>query len=153
MEEVIDVWFAPMSRCISRMVHATDAVLGRLSSSGSRIRRNGWRSWDGPAAPMRARNVDARQIMHQAPGLRIRLRNPRGVLEIDESYHRHYAVQCEVDRMGKIKDVVKLPLHLVRFNPVKSRYQKLEDLLRNLFADTHGAQNAAGLLVHFVGQR
>lgn len=91
--------------------------------------------------------------MHQAPGLRIRLRNPRGVLEIDESYHRHYAVQCEVDRMGKIKDVVKLPLHLVRFNPVKSRYQKLEDLLRNLFADTHGAQNAAGLLVHFVGQR
>lgn len=73
------------------------------------------------------------------------------VLEVDESYHRHYAVSCEVDRMGKIKDLIKLPLHFVRFNPAKGRYALLEDLLRRLFVDPESAQNEAGVLVHFVG--
>jgi hypothetical protein len=73
------------------------------------------------------------------------------ILEVDESYHRHYAVECEVDRMGKIKDLVKLLLHLVRFNPARSRYDKLKDLLKILFSDVHGAKNDAGVLVHFVG--
>lgn len=73
------------------------------------------------------------------------------ILEVDESYHRNYAVECEVDRMGKIKDLIKLPLHLVCFNPAKGHYDLLENLLRDLFVDCEGAQNAVGVLVHFVG--
>jgi hypothetical protein len=73
------------------------------------------------------------------------------ILEVDELYHRHYASACEVDRMGKLKDLVKLPLHIVRFNPAKGRYVKLKKLLAQLFSDPTGAQNPAGVLVHFVG--
>ncbi|GAQ90386.1 hypothetical virus protein [Klebsormidium nitens] len=73
------------------------------------------------------------------------------ILEVDENYHRYYEISCEVDRMGKIKDLVRLPLHFVRFNPAKTRYPLLKDLLERLFRDPEGAQNAAGVLVHFVG--
>jgi hypothetical protein len=73
------------------------------------------------------------------------------ILEVDESYHRFYAVTCEVDCIGKLKDLVQLPLHVVRFNPAKGRYVLLEDMLRQLFVSPEGAQNAAGVLVHFVG--
>ncbi|GAQ90999.1 hypothetical virus protein [Klebsormidium nitens] len=73
------------------------------------------------------------------------------VLEVDEDYHRYYNVACEVDRMGKIKDLIRLPIHFVRFNPAQRRYPLLEDLLRHLFANPKGAQNAAGMMVHFVG--
>ena len=73
------------------------------------------------------------------------------VLEVDENYHRYYEVSCEVDRMGRIKDLVRLPLHFVRFNPAKKRYPLLKGLLERLFKDPEGAKNAAGVLVHFVG--
>jgi hypothetical protein len=73
------------------------------------------------------------------------------VLEVDEDYHRYYNVACEVDRMGKIKDLIRLPIHFVRFNPAQRRYPLLEDLLRRLFAEPEGAANAAGMLLHFVG--
>jgi hypothetical protein len=73
------------------------------------------------------------------------------ILEVDESYHRFYAVTCEVDRIGKLKDLVQLPLHVVRFNPAKGRYVLLKDMLRQLFVSPEGALNAAGVLVHFVG--
>jgi hypothetical protein len=73
------------------------------------------------------------------------------ILEVDESYHRHYAVECEVDRTGKLKDLVKLPLHIVRFNPAKGRYELLKSLLMKLVEDPKSVQNEAGVLVHFVG--
>lgn len=73
------------------------------------------------------------------------------MLEVDEDYHRYYNVACEVDRMGKIKDLIRLPIHFVRFNPAQRRYPLLEDLLRRLFAEPEGAANAAEMLLHFVG--
>jgi hypothetical protein len=53
--------------------------------------------------------------------------------------------------MGKIKDLIKLPLHFVRFNPAQSRYSHLKALLWRLFQDTEGLNNAAGVKVHFLG--
>lgn len=73
------------------------------------------------------------------------------VLEVDEDYHRYYNVTCEVDRLGKIKDLIRLPIHFVRFNPAQRRYRLLEDILRRLFNDRDGARNATGMLVHFIG--
>ncbi|GAQ90668.1 hypothetical protein KFL_006700060 [Klebsormidium nitens] len=66
------------------------------------------------------------------------------VLEVDEDHHRYYNVSCEVDRMGKIKDLVRLPLHFVRFNPAERRYGLLKDILKRLFRDCRSAENTAG---------
>ncbi|GAQ81131.1 hypothetical protein KFL_000710360 [Klebsormidium nitens] len=80
-------------------------------------------------------------------------RRPRGRAVILENGRRQNAEKpvIQVDRMGKIKDLVRLPIHFVRFNPAKRRYGLLKDLLERLFLDSKGAENAAGVYVHFVG--
>ena len=73
------------------------------------------------------------------------------ILEVDETYHRYYLTECEVGRIGKLKDLVKLPMHLIRFNPGKKRYTELREVLEGLIRDEEGCQTPSGVMLHFLG--
>lgn len=71
------------------------------------------------------------------------------ILEVDENYHRNYAIECEVARMGKLKDNLLLPLHLIRFHPSLGRLEALRSLLESLFA--RPTDEASGVEVFYMG--
>ena len=75
------------------------------------------------------------------------------VLECDENYHRNYVVECEVGRVGILKDLLKLPLVLIRFNPGVKNYEKLRSVFDRLLSEDGGniAMNEYGLHVFYVG--
>ncbi len=75
------------------------------------------------------------------------------VLECDENYHRNYVVECEVGRVGILKDLLKLPLVLIRFNPGAKNYEKLKSVFDRLLCEDGGnvAMNEYGLHVFYVG--
>lgn len=75
------------------------------------------------------------------------------VLECDEHYHRNYEIDCEISRIGVLKDNLKLPMMLVRFNPHAGDYDSLERLMCTDLA--HSAQeltlNEFGIHVVYIG--
>ncbi len=73
------------------------------------------------------------------------------VLEVDESYHRFYSVSCEVSRIGQIKDLVKVPVMLIRFNPAQRRYPALRKLLAAAIVSAEPANNAYGVHITYLG--
>ena len=74
------------------------------------------------------------------------------VLECDESYHRDYVVECEIGRLGMLKDTLKLPLLVIRFNPGVRSYEKLRAVFESaLRSDQRIALNEYGIHVVYVG--
>lgn len=75
------------------------------------------------------------------------------VLECDEDYHRYYEVSCEISRIGVLKDQLKLPMLLVRFNPDSADFDTLERVLReNLVGGSFNlAINEFGIHVMYIG--
>lgn len=75
------------------------------------------------------------------------------VLECDEGYHRYYEVSCEISRIGILKDQLKLPMLLVRFNPDKADYAVLERVLRqHMSSDALDlATNEYGVHIIYIG--
>lgn len=75
------------------------------------------------------------------------------VLECDEDYHRYYEISCEISRIGILKDQLKLPMLLIRFNPDKADYATLERVLRdNLTINAFNlANNEYGVHIMYIG--
>jgi hypothetical protein len=74
------------------------------------------------------------------------------VLECDERYHRYYEVDCEISRIGVLKDALKLPMLLVRFNPDAGDYDVLHGVMTGLehIADALTV-NEFGIHVMYIG--
>ena len=74
------------------------------------------------------------------------------VLECDERYHRYYEVDCEISRIGDLKDALKLPMLLVRFNPDAGNYDILQGIMTGLehIADALTV-NEFGIHVMYIG--
>jgi len=75
------------------------------------------------------------------------------VIECDENHHRNYEIYCEIGRVGQLKDTLKLPLFLIRFNPGVRRYDALKRTIDDAIAS--GCQAARespyGIFVAYVG--
>lgn len=74
------------------------------------------------------------------------------VLECDEDFHRNYEISCEIARIGIIKDRLKLPLLLIRFNPGVKAYIVLKDVFSRLLTDNNDmVLNEYGIHVVYIG--
>ncbi len=75
------------------------------------------------------------------------------VLECDEDHHRYYELSCEVARIGVLKDQLKLPMLLIRFNPDKADYDTLERVLRDNLSTKalNLAHNEFGVHIMYLG--
>ena len=74
------------------------------------------------------------------------------VLECDENYHRDYVVECEIGRIGILKDTIKLPLLVIRFNPGVRNYEKLRKMFDDvLTCEGTIALNEYGIHVVYIG--
>ena len=73
------------------------------------------------------------------------------ILEVDEAFHRHYAVSCEISRIGQIKDLLKVPIMLIRFNPALRRYPALKECLESAIESADHADNPFGVHISYVG--
>ena len=73
------------------------------------------------------------------------------VLECDEDHHRYYDLSCEVSRIGVLKDQLKLPMLLIRFNPDNADYDTLERALRENLEGECIAANQFGIHVMYIG--
>ena len=73
------------------------------------------------------------------------------VLECDEHYHRNYAIECEIGRLGILKDTLKLPLLVIRFNPGVRNYEKLKTVFEHVLQCDEGiALNEYGIHIVYV---
>lgn len=75
------------------------------------------------------------------------------VLECDEDHHRYYEMSCEVARIGILKDQLKLPMLLVRFNPDKADYDVLERVMRDTMSQktVDICDNEFGIHIVYIG--
>ena len=74
------------------------------------------------------------------------------ILEVDEDFHRNYVIECEIGRIGIIKDNLKVPIVLVRYHPESKRYSMLKWVLNYAFASAgHIAMNEFGIYIFYVG--
>lgn len=71
------------------------------------------------------------QGCHKRPDFLFFLDQFAVILEVDEDFHRNYVIECEISRIGIVKDILKVPIVLVRFHPESKRYSMLEWFLGN----------------------
>lgn len=78
------------------------------------------------------------------------------VLEVDEHYHRHYDVSCELKRIEKLHENGGRSLYLIRFNPQSRAYGQLREVLDRAFCTeteetTRSLEASGGVEMVFIG--
>lgn len=91
------------------------------------------------------------QGCHKRPDFLFCMPDHAVIVEVDEDYHRHYSVECEIGRIGIIKDNMKVPVVFVRYHPGSRKHSMLKWVLNFAFASRHVAINEFGIYVFYVG--